>query len=122
MLLALTSSPVKPSKSPEGAARQSHQATAVLSVGQRWTFEGSVHESVGIDVSCEISDPSVLSLVGSETKYLHPEKMKAGAAGGDAARRVFTFEAMAKGSTTVTCHKLFRGKVEKTEVTKVTVK
>jgi predicted secreted protein len=98
-----------------------NQSSATLKVGERASFAAPVHGSVGIAAECVTSDAAVLRLVSADTTYLHPENMRPGMTGGDAARRVYIFEAAAPGQATVTYRKVFRGTLEQTKEIKVTV-
>lgn len=92
-----------------------------LKVGDRFQIANPVHGSVGIWAEQSIADTTILMLEGSETKYKHPENMKQGMTGGDAATKTFTFRALKVGQTTITSKQIFRGTVEREDVYQITV-
>lgn len=92
-----------------------------LKVGARGSYTVPVHASVGKGATATSSDETVVRIVDTQLRYLHPERMKPGFTGGDAAQRTFVFEGLAPGTATLTVTKLYRGKVEGTVEIRVTV-
>ncbi|MCX7025472.1 MAG: protease inhibitor I42 family protein [Spirochaetes bacterium] len=97
------------------------QVLVTLRVGQKAACSVGVHGSVGKTAEAETADPDIVRLVDSTIAYLHPENMKPGMTGGDAATRTFVFEALAPGETTITVRMLYRGRLEETKIWKVRV-
>ena len=80
------------------------------------------HVSVGEEMDFEIDNESIFSHLGTETEYIHPEKMKYPEwTGGDAERGKWFFKAIGKGKTTLAVKKIFRGTLESTCTVTVTV-
>ncbi|MBD3406261.1 MAG: hypothetical protein GF411_09145, partial [Candidatus Lokiarchaeota archaeon] len=79
-----------------------------VQIGEQFRFRFHRHGSVGEDAEVEISDSDVITHEQTETKYLHPEKMKPGWTGGDAERGFWTFKALKPGTATITVRILFR--------------
>ena len=71
------------------------------------------HNSVGEDMEFAISNDSILKHLGTETEYIHPEKMKYPEwTGGDAEKGLWFFEVLGTGKTTLTISKILRGTLE----------
>ena len=91
-----------------------------LQVGEKVYFQIDVHASVGMGGQYENTDETVVKLFGEE--YNFKQKQVAGMTGGDAATKVFTFEAIKIGQVKLTFQKNFRGKIEETTEFNITVK
>lgn len=86
------------------------------------SFEFYRHGSVGENMEFEIGDESILKHLRTETKYLHPEKMKyPGWTGGDAEKGTWYFETVGTGTTTLGVSKVFRGTLESKCTVKIIV-
>lgn len=86
-------------------------------------FEFHRHVSVGEEMEFEIGDESILKHLGTETEYIHPEKMKyPDWIGGDAEKGRWFFKTAASGTTTLAVRKVFRGTLESTCIITVVVK
>ena len=84
-----------------------------LSKGEMISVEFFRHESVGENMEFAISNESILKHLGTETEYIHPEKMKYPEwTGGDAERGTWFFEVAETGKTTLTISKILRGTLE----------
>lgn len=83
-----------------------------LSVGDMFLCKFHRHGSVGEDAEFDILDTDIICHEDTETKYLHPEKMKPGWTGGDAESGKWVFKALKPGKTTLTIKVLFRFDVE----------
>ena len=83
-----------------------------FNVGDEFYYQFHRHGSVGEDAEYEITDSQVIEHTKTETKYLHPEKMKPGWTGGDAERGQWFFKAVGKGKTSLLIRVLFRFEVE----------
>ena len=92
-----------------------------FNVGEDFCYKFHRHGSVGEDATFEIGNTGVISHERTETKYLHPEKMKPGMTGGDAERGMWYFKAIAQGATTLTILEVFRGETESRCVMKLEV-
>ncbi|TXT57806.1 MAG: hypothetical protein BAJATHORv1_10513 [Candidatus Thorarchaeota archaeon] len=90
-------------------------------VGDVFRLRFHRHGSVGEDAEVEVSDTEVISHEQTETKYLHPERMKPGWSGGDAERGYWTFKAKKPGTATITVRVLFRFEVESEHQVEITV-
>jgi hypothetical protein len=85
-------------------------------------FEFHRHASVGEEMEFEIGDDSVLKHLGTETEYIHPEKMKYPEwTGGDAEKGKWFFKIVGKGTTTLAIKKVCRGTLESTCRVTITV-
>jgi hypothetical protein len=65
-------------------------------------------------------DAAILPPVSSSTTYSN--LLRARMPGGDAARRTYLFEAVSRGSATITYRKIFRGHIEELREIEVTVR
>jgi hypothetical protein len=81
-------------------------------VGDEFYYQFHRHGSVGEDVEFHINDDQIIEHIKTETRYLHPEKMKPGWTGGDAERGHWFFKAVRKGTTILLIRALFRFDVE----------
>jgi hypothetical protein len=93
-----------------------------VSVGTELTFSFSQHGSVGRYAEHEEADPAVVRFSREDMKFHHPERVKAGMAGADAATGTYVFEAVAPGTATVTIRDMFRGTAENTYTFTVVVR
>ena len=86
-----------------------------LGLDEQVFFEFHRHVSVGEEMTFEIGDESILSHLGTETEYIHPEKMKYPEwTGGDAEKGKWFFKTVGKGKSTLVVSKIFRGTLEST--------
>lgn len=86
-----------------------------ITLGQDETvfLEFHRHVSVGEEMEFEIGDESILMHLGTETEYIHPEKMKYPEwTGGDAEKGRWFFKTTTRGTTTLAVKKIFRGTLE----------
>ncbi len=81
-------------------------------VGEVLQWACAHHESVGIGSEVVIADTAVLALRSTEPRYSHPERLRPGWTGGDAAVLTYTGEALAPGATDLRVRSLFRGEAE----------
>ena len=110
-------------KSREKKALNLADTSAVtVKVGDELFADMEVHESVGTDADCEISDPLVLGLIDAKLTYTNPDRMKPGITGGDAALRRYRFRALKAGTVELKLIVIFRGEVESSRIVSVTVK
>ncbi len=79
------------------------------------------HESVGIGSEVVIADPAVLALGSPELRYSHPDRLRPGITGGDAAVLTYTAEALAPGATELRVRSLFRGELDGERAIRVVV-
>lgn len=83
-----------------------------FNVGDVFYYQFHRHGSVGEDAEFEIMEGQAIEHLKTETKYLHPEKMKPGWTGGDAERGQWFFNAVQKGKAILLIRILFRFEVE----------
>jgi len=86
-----------------------------LGMDEHVFFEFHRHVSVGEEMTFEIGNESILTHLGTETEYIHPEKMKYPEwTGGDAEKGKWYFKTVGTGKTTLAVNKIFRGTLEST--------
>lgn len=90
-----------------------------LTIGEKASYTGSVHGSVGTQKECWSSDEKILKLVDKDFKYNKPQVP--GETGGDAAKETYIFEALSVGTTEVTIQDWFRGALEHEYKVKISV-
>lgn len=83
-----------------------------LKIGDQCTFTYNEHVSVGYTAEFEIEDSEILGHLETNTQYSHPERMKTGMTGGDAAKTTFSFEARELGTSLLFIRKFFRFDLE----------
>jgi hypothetical protein len=83
-----------------------------IHVGDLLQYSGYVHGSVGNNLDYELSENEVLAYQNYASYYHHPENMKDGWTGGDAATGTYIFEARKSGTARLVLLHLFRGSVE----------
>lgn len=94
----------------------------VVEVRHHVTWAYKSHASVGQTGVCKIENAAVLAPVGNYVTYKTPERVKAGFKGADRGIGKVVMQAISPGETNVTCTAAFRGKTEREESFKVTVK
>ncbi len=92
-----------------------------VKVGDQLTYSFEVHGSVGYSGAYKIDHEEVVMFADEKIKYHHPERMKEGMTGGDAATGTYVFKAKAPGTATITVDQLFRGEVEASSAFNITV-
>jgi len=90
-----------------------------LSVGQKISYTGTVHGSVGIQKECSSDDEAVVKLIDKDFKYVKP--LVDGETGGDRATETYTFEAISEGKATITIEDWYRGELESKREVKISV-
>lgn len=107
---------------PEESSRIECYGTAYsFKVGDEFYYQFHRHGSVGEDAEFQIKNEQIIEHVKTETRYLHPEKMKPGWTGGDAERGQWFFKAVRKGKTILLVRILFRFEVESECAIEITV-
>jgi hypothetical protein len=99
-------------KSEDTSRIECEETVYSFSVGDEFYYQFHRHESVGEDAEFEIADSQVIEHIRTETRYLHPEKMKPGWTGGDAEQGQWFFKAVGKGKTALHIRVMFRFEVE----------
>lgn len=90
------------------------QKNYVCKVGQKFSYNAPVHASVGIDSEVAIEDATIVKITDAKFEYQNKNQEKEPLAGGDAATKTYTFEALKVGKTTIEIKKNFRGTIEST--------
>lgn len=104
---------MKPPREEQIVLDWKNESRISLNVGDILLCKFHRHGSVGEDAEFDISDTDIIRHEDTETKYLHPEKMKQpGWTGGDAESGVWSFKAIKQGKTTLVVKVLFRFDVE----------
>jgi hypothetical protein len=88
-------------------------------VGDEMTASGQYWGSVGIDFACEISDTSIVKLLGSKTKLVNP---KSNMPGSDEGTRYLTFRAVKTGTVKIKFYKDYRGEAQEVKFITIHVK
>jgi len=83
-----------------------------VNVGQLIYISLSEHGSTGLQSNADILNDGILKEVSSNIYY--DNKRKSRMPGGDAGSRVYIYEVMKSGKTTITTEKLWRGEVKNT--------
>jgi len=92
-----------------------------VTVGERLAVRFSEHGSVGETAEVRVADPAVAAVVDRRVAHRHPEKLKAGMTGADAAVGAVFLEARAPGTTEVILEERFRGRVQEATTWTLTV-
>ncbi len=90
-----------------------------LKIGEKVSYTGTVHGSVGIQKECWSKDESLLQLIHKKLKYNN--KFAKGSAGGDRATETYIFKALEEGETTITIQDWYRGDMEIERTVKVII-
>jgi hypothetical protein len=90
--------------------------------GDVFYYGGAVHGSVGIAIEYEIANKSIVKFHHDSVDYKNKDAVEKGMSGADEATKIFAFEALQKGETTITINELFRGTVENSFTFKINVK
>ena len=88
-------------------------------VGDEMTASGPFWGSVGIDFACEISDTSIVKLVGSKTTLDHPVSNMPGS---DEGTRYLTFRAVKPGRVKIKFFEDYRGRARDIKYIKIKAK
>lgn len=94
--------------------------TIELAIGEKVSYTGTVHGSVGIQKECKSDDESVIKLIDKKFKYI--QEPKEGETGGDRAKETYIFEGIAEGKATITIEDWYRGELESSRTVQVLVK
>jgi hypothetical protein len=90
-----------------------------VSLGDKISYTGSVHGSVGTEKKCWSKNQVILKLI--DTKFNYNKPLVDGETGGDSAKETYIFEALIEGTTEVVIQEWFRGDMENEYLVKVHV-